>query len=101
MVSCRRLEDQVQIRVDPRGRAGWHQGGGVHLLDDGRAGETIARAQPLARVDRRWDEIARLRQPYRAALHDGAGSVGPGWEAVLTKLEQVLAETSPAGAVTR
>lgn len=29
-----------------------------------------------------------------------AGSVGPGWESVLTKLEQVLAEASPAGAVT-
>ena len=36
-----------------------------------------------------------------AAMPEVAASVGPGWEAVLPKLGQVLAETSPAGVVTR
>ncbi|MBV9853763.1 MAG: SRPBCC domain-containing protein [Streptosporangiaceae bacterium] len=52
------------------------------------SGSTVVRL-----VHERLGELA-------AAMPDIAGSVGPGWEAVLTKLEQVLAETSPAGPVT-
>ena len=58
-------------------------------FDPGPAGGTVIRL-----VHERLGELA-------AAMPHIAGSVGPGWEAVLTKLEQVLAETSPAGAVTR
>ena len=54
----------------------------------GPAGGTVVRL-----VHERLGELA-------AAMPGIAGSVQPGWEAVLTKLEQVLAETSPAGAVT-
>ena len=54
----------------------------------GPAGGTVVRL-----VHERLGELA-------AAMPDIAGSVRPGWESVLTKLEQVLAETSPAGAVT-
>lgn len=58
-------------------------------FDPGPAGGTVVRL-----VHERLGELA-------AAMPHIAGSVEAGWEAVLTKLEQVLAETSPAEAVTR
>lgn len=58
-------------------------------FDPGPVGGTVIRL-----VHERLCELA-------AAMPHIAGSVEGGWEAVLTKLGQVLAETSPAGAVTR
>src|SRR5260370_4416634 len=70
-----RLQDQIEPGIDPRGRAGRHQGGRIHLLDDGGAGETISRAQTLEGVDRRRDEIVRLGQPLLSALEEGVLSI--------------------------
>jgi uncharacterized protein YndB with AHSA1/START domain len=58
-------------------------------FDPGPAGGTVVRL-----VHEGLGELA-------AAMPHIAGSVGPGWESVLTKLEQVLAETSPAEEVTK
>jgi len=46
--SRRGLQDQVQIGIDPRGHAGRHQGGGIHLLDDRGTGEAMAGPQRVA-----------------------------------------------------
>src|SRR5258707_10117264 len=66
-----RLQDQIEPGIDPRGRAGRHQGGRIHLLDDGGAGETVAGAQLLAGVDCGGHEVACFRQPHLATGHDG------------------------------
>ena len=66
---------RIGALVHQRLLAGEDDGGRVHLLDDGGAGDAVAGAEPLAAIDRRVDEArpprSTRRSPMRASWLGG------------------------------
>src|SRR4051794_41626460 len=70
-------QDQVAELVDAAGPARRDEGVGVHLLDDGGAGELGARGQAVAIVDGRGDEAIGAREVDVAGADGGGAPASP------------------------